>query len=271
MNYQIFSPAEELREYVKCFWTLDGEYPGECAKQRVMPDGCMEMIFHYGDLYLQYSPDNTSFLQPKSFVYGQITKYLEIAPTGTTGIISARFHPDGLLPILPVPVKQLEDRAVDLEELFGSEGVLLSSQVVNAPGTAARIALIEQFLVSQLQSTALRDSVTRSCIDLIIRSQGVMTVDEISDAAKINRRNLERRFDTAIGLSPKQLSKVVRLQTALRLLEKKEYSTLTALAYESGYYDQAHFIKDFREFTGSSPGKFYSHHLRLAALFTNPE
>jgi transcriptional regulator GlxA family with amidase domain len=96
-------------------------------------------------------------------------------------------------------------------------------------------------------------------------------VSQLADKLNIHRRNLERRFETAVGMSPKQLSRIVRLQSTLKLLEQKKYSNLTSLAYESGYYDQAHFIKDFREFTGISPKSFFANNLRLSALFIGAE
>ena len=68
-------------------------------------------------------------------------------------------------------------------------------------------------------------------------------------------------FDT------KQLTKIIRLQAALKMMQQKQFATLTALAYESGYYDQAHFIKDFKEFAGTSPKEFYKDNLKLSALF----
>src|SRR5258705_11094342 len=108
MNYQVYHPVTELQPFVKCFWTLDDQHQEEPVKQRVVPDGCMEMIFHYGDLYKQYFEDGTSVLQPRSFIYGQITKYIEIAPTGVSGIVSARFFPEGLLPFLTMAVSDLE-------------------------------------------------------------------------------------------------------------------------------------------------------------------
>jgi hypothetical protein len=76
---------------------LDSEAEAQPVKQRVLPDGCMEMLFNYGDQYRQYFEDGF-YLQPKCFVFGQISKFLEIEPTGVTGILSARFHPDGLSP-----------------------------------------------------------------------------------------------------------------------------------------------------------------------------
>ena len=111
MNYQVFTPAPELQPFVKCFWTLEDEGSGEPVKQRIVPDGCIEMIFHYGDLFRQFFDDGTNVIQPRCFIFGQITKYIEIAPTGKTGAISARFLPGGLLPFLDIEISSLENKA----------------------------------------------------------------------------------------------------------------------------------------------------------------
>lgn len=271
MDYQVHTPSKELQQFVKCFWTLEAEAEAEPVPQRVLPDGCMELIFHYGDLYRQYFEDGSSIIQPRSFVFGQISKYIEIAPTGMSGIVAARFLPEGLVPFLSIPVAALEDKAVSIVEVFGEKGKNLEEEVLAANDNAQRIRLIEIFLLSSLTDPQTIDRVAQSCVEVIFQSQGQMGMAELADKLNINRRNMERKFTTAIGLSPKQLSRVVRLQATLKMLEQKKFTSLTSLAYENGYYDQAHFIKDFKEFTGTSPKSFFSDNLKLSSLFTSAD
>ena len=269
MNYQVYTPLPELQPFVKCFWTLDDEVDENPVKQRVLPDGCMEMIFHYGDLYKQYFEDGSSIIQPRSFVFGQITTYIEIAPTGITGLVATRFLPDGLTPFLEMPVSSLANKAVAITDIFGKEGSRLEENVIAATNNQERIKLIESFLLSRLVDPKTINAITKDCIDVIFQSQGQIEVLELADKLKINRRSMERKFVAAIGMSPKQLSRVVRLQATLKMLDQKSYTSLTSLAYENGYYDQAHFIKDFKEFTGMSPKSFFSENLKLAVLFAS--
>ncbi len=271
MHYQVHPVSPELQFFVKCFWTLEEEATAEPVKQRVVPDGCMEMIFHCGELYRQYFTDGTSLLQPRSFIFGQISNYIEIAPTGVSNILAARFLPEGLAPFLQIPVTELENKAVGLELLFGPGGKELEEKVIAAVHTGERIGLIETFLLSQLTAPAAIDMITRECVDIILRSQGQLDMTTLAGKANINRRNMERRFVSAIGMSPKQLSRVVRLQTTIKMLDQQQFSSLTSLAYENGYYDQAHFIRDFKEFAGISPKSFFSGNLKLAALFASAE
>jgi AraC-like DNA-binding protein len=218
----------------------------------------MELIFHYGGLYKQYMADSSFIIQPRCFVFGQITSPLEIEPKGSTGIIAARFHPDGLFPFSSYPIQQMENKATALHLLFGDYAIVLEQAVLNAPANEDRIQIISAFLINLLQTTEVRSHITQSGIDALMQSNGQLNVNELAGQLNINRRQLERKFSSAIGLSPKQLSKFIRLQATLKMMNEKKFTSLTSLAYENGYYDQAHFLKDFKEFTGKSPKQFYS-------------
>lgn len=271
MDYRTYEVCPGLNDFVKCFWTLEGAAEALPEKQRIVPDGCMEMIFHYGDRYHQYTAEGHYIVQPACFVFGQITTSLDIAPTGTTGIFAARFFPESFTPFASIPLHALENRAVPLEVLFGRAGIQLEQQVLQAAGTQERIKITETFLQEQLSGPEAIDRVVRSSVTIMLGGNGRLSVAALSRQMNINRRQLERRFSSVIGLSPKQLAKVIRLQAALRMMFSGQCTSLTELAYEGAYYDQAHFIKDFKEFTGRSPGKFYADNLKLSAFFHTTE
>lgn len=271
MNYQQYEVPEELESFIKCFWSLDAPASAVPEKQRIVPDGCMEMIFHYADLYEQFLEDGTRITQPRCFVFGQITAPLEIVPTGSTGIIAARFQPDGFIPFSSYSIQQMENKAVALQSLFGENVLTLEQQVLSADTNDNRIRFISSFLCKRLQTPEAINRITKLSIDALLQSNGQINIDELAERLQINRRQLERRFSSTIGLSPKQLSKFIRLQTTLKIMNEKKFTSLTSLAYENGYYDQAHFIKDFKEFTGLSPRQFYADSLKMSALFTGSE
>jgi AraC-like DNA-binding protein len=267
MIYQTFDPSPNLNTLIKCYWTLDAPQEIDSEKQRIVPDGCMEMIFHYGDAYLQYAEDGNYIVQPKSFVFGQITKTLEIAPTGTTGVFAARFHPDGFMPITTVSINTMENRAVPLIEVFGEEGLQIEQDILTSSSTQERIKIIEVFLLNKLTSQESVDRIIKSSIAMMLNLKGKNSIADLAKEININRRQLERRFSSVIGLSPKQLAKIIRLQAMIKALLNSQPQNLTSIAYEGDYYDQAHFIKDFKEFTGISPKKFYAGHLKMSSLF----
>ncbi|MCJ7936317.1 MAG: helix-turn-helix domain-containing protein [Chryseobacterium sp.] len=265
MDYQTFQPSADLAPFIKCYWTLDSPREATPQVQTIVPDGCMEMIFHYGDLYHQYI-DGKAVVQPRSCVFGQLTQPLKIEPTGITGIFSVRFHHDGFVPFASIPIKEMDDKAVPLEKLFGITGTELEENVFYASTVQEKIDFVEAFLLERLNTETI-DRIVQSTVDLLLKVNGQISVHELSAQTNINRRQLERRFSSAIGLSPKQLSKTIRLQATLKHLLNKEYTSLTTLAHESEYYDQAHFIKDFKEFTGLTPKEFYGDNLQMSFLF----
>jgi len=268
MNYQTFPPNNELSILVKCYWTLENPKEENPHRQRIVPDGCMEMIFNYGDLYKQYLEDGSNLIQPRCFVFGQITSPLDIEPAGSTEIFAVRFHPEGFLPFATLPIREMENRAVPLEELFGGDGLVIEEEMLKVANITDRINSIEKFLTGRLVNPESIDHIVKATVETILNINGNLSIDELSRQMNINRRQLERRFSSVIGLSPKQLSKIIRLQAALKMLLGDRFTSLTSLAYEGEYYDQAHFIKDFKEFTGLSPKQFYSSNLIMSSLFS---
>jgi transcriptional regulator GlxA family with amidase domain len=111
------------------------------------------------------------------------------------------------------------------------------------------------------------NEIAKESVELLFQMKGQISVVELAQRLGISKRNLERRFSQEIGLSPKQLAKTIRLQALLKMLNQSQSKSLTELALECGYYDQAHFIKDFKEFTGLSPKQFYADNLKMSNLF----
>ncbi|MBK8392823.1 MAG: helix-turn-helix transcriptional regulator [Saprospiraceae bacterium] len=271
MHYQTFDPSPDLSPFVKCYWTLESPKEAQPEKQTIIPDGCIELIFHFGDFYKQYLENGSYLIQPKCFVIGQLTQPLEIEATGVTGIFSARFHPNGFWPFATIPIKEMENTAVPLEKLFGNHTSQLEERILSANSIQDRIHLIEAFLMSKLTETDTVDRIVKSTVETILAANGQLSIDELSKQTNIHRRQLERKCASAIGLSPKQLSKTIRLQATLKMLLNKKFTSLTDLAYQGEYYDQAHFIKDFKELTGVTPKEFYKNNLKMSTLFYGTE
>lgn len=264
---QIFEPNSELAEFVKCYWTLESEKENTPLKNTIVPDGTMKLIFHYGDTYRHHPNIGESIILPKCFLIGQLTQPYVVEPLGITGSFVVRFHPNGFLPFSTIPIKEMENTAVSLDKLFGKAGEALGENILNAKNTSERISFIETFLLNRLADTATIDHIVKSTIETILAANGQFSVNEHSIQNKINRRQLTRKFSSAIGLSPKQLSKTIRIQATLKTLLTKEVKSFTDLAYENEYFDQAHFIKDFKEFTGLTPKEFYGEDLKMSLIF----
>ncbi len=269
MKPQIFEPNSELAEFVKCYWTLESLMDNTPKINTIVPDGTMKLIFHYGDLYKNHLENGKSCILPKYFLIGQLTRPYVVEPLGKTGSFVVRFHPNGFSPFTTIPIKEMENTAVPLEKLFGKEGQEIGEKILNAKSTSERIDIIETFLLNRLTDKKNIDVIVKSTVETILTANGQLSINELSKQKNITRRQLTRKFSSTIGLSPKQLSKTIRLQNTLKTLLSKSNKSLTDLAYENEYYDQAHFIKEFKEFTGLTPKEFYGGHLKMSLVFEN--
>lgn len=268
MNYQTYAPAPILSKYIRCYWTLESsETTPPVSKEKIFPDGCIELVFHYGDLFEEYKTGDTSDVQPRSFIYGQIEKFIEIKATGKIGVLGIRFFPNGLKPFVRFNINEITGNAVAVQDLWGKDGEIIEDKILNAPPIEQKIFLLEAFLISKLNNTGANDIVVERCVDSILRSDGNVTIKDLAFQLNIGRRHLERKFVSSVGLSPKLLSRITRFNNTLNLLEHKQFSSLTMVAYEGGFYDQAHFIKDFKDFTGLNPKEYFSQNLGLVKYF----
>lgn len=271
MEYQTYNPSNALAEIVQCYWTLDGSAETVMQRQTIVPDGCMEMIFHHGDLYRQCLPGGGAITQPRCFVIGQLSRPLEIEPTGRIGIFSVRFHPDGFSPFASIPVEEIEDTAVSLETFFGDVGKKLAAEVVASTAIAEKIKVVENFLLNTLQQADAIDRVTRAIIEAITSNNGKTAINGLADQYNVSQRKMERDFKTRIGLSPKQLSQVVRLLAIFQKMLSGPVDKFTTLAHDGQYFDQAHFTKEFKRLTGVTPKQYHAESMRMSALFYKNE
>ncbi|MTI20559.1 AraC family transcriptional regulator [Fulvivirga sp. RKSG066] len=267
MTPEIFEPGEAVADFVKCYWTLEGTKATTPSKNTIVPDGTMKLIFHYGDLYWHHPPDKDSFLQPRCFLIGQLTRPYVVEPDGDTGTFIVRFHPNGFLPFTTLPLKDMTNTPISLKMIFGQQGEKLENEILQAENTRTRIKIIEDFLLKRLKDKSIIDRIVKSAVDTIASAHGKLSIQDLTENDNINRRVLARKFSSTVGLSPKQLAKIIRLQTTLQTLLNQHASSLTNVAYENEYFDQSHFIKDFKEFTGITPKEFYGEDLKMSLIF----
>ncbi|MDX1959631.1 MAG: helix-turn-helix domain-containing protein [Leptospiraceae bacterium] len=269
MNYETYKPHPDLELIVNCYWTLEVPKSDTTIKQRIIPDGLLELALILGDDIKRYTTEDEYILQPRSMVLGQTMEPFFIEPTGYVNTFAIRFYPYGFANLVTVPIKELANKETAIVELFGERtSKELEHKIIEAKDVQQRIEIIEDFLFQKLTEPVTIDKLVKSTVDMLISSRGSISINTILNENASQRRTLERKFREVIGISPKQLGKVVRLQAALKILLNDEKENLTYVAHETEYYDQAHFIKDFKEFTGINPKEFLkSENMKLSSLF----
>ncbi len=269
MNYQTFNPHPDLASLVSCYWTLEVPAEANPQRQRILPDGTIEMAFILGEDIKRYINDDEFILQPRSMVLGQTIEPFYIEPTGYVNTFAIRFYPFGFSNFVNFPIENLANKETPLTELFGKRAAnALEKSIRNSENVHEQIQVIEKFLLDKLNEEKTIAKIVKTTVDALMFSKGNATINSITKNDKSKRRQLERKFKKQIGISPKQLGRVIRLQTALKLLLNQETKKLTNIAYQCEYFDQAHFTKDFREFTGVNPKDFLSHeNMALSSMF----
>lgn len=269
MNYQTFQPHQDLASLVSCYWTLEIPAQASAQRQRIIPDGTIEMAFILGDDIKRFTENDAFILQPRAMVLGQTIEPFYIEPTGYVNTFAIRFYPYGFANFVTIPIKELANKETPLASLFGAETAkALEQKIIKAANNEQRIEIIENFLLARLNEKATIDKIVQSTVDSLLATNGNASIKALLKEDFAKRRQLERKFRAQIGISPKQLGKVIRIQTALKLLLNQEPENLTNIAYQCDYYDQAHFIKDFKEFTGINPKAFLGNeNMALSSLF----
>ena len=252
MTYLEIPPSPSLAPYIRFFWVLESDFPGGTSYvHRTLASGCPEIVFHYKGIFREVSaPSGPTFL---SGVSGQTTHFHRYQIEENFGIFGAYIYPFAIPALFSVSAVELSDQMVDFPALCGREGAILQERILEASDTAARVRILTGFLESRLRRET---SPILFAIREVIHSEGQVDVAALSDQCFRSKRQFERDFKTHAGFSPKLFARISRFQGAIALFGQAGIS-LTQIAYACGYYDQSHFIHDFKEFSGHHPREYF--------------
>lgn len=259
-------PIPRLSHLVRHFLILESPGP-EKTIHRLIPDGNPGIVFNYGAAFEGYGAPLHSYgggsqLFPASFVYGQVTRPHPLASTGRIGAFIVVLQPYALALLTGLPANSFTDRVLPLGQVWGGEAAVLERQLLNATGDQQRLDMVQRFLLQR--DALLPDPAITYSVDWLA-NQEAPGIEALASELGIARRTLERIFQRGIGVSPKQFAGILRTQHFLKALHQTE--SLTQLAYEFGYYDQSHLIRDFKTKTGITPGKYFAARDALALNF----
>ncbi|MBZ5536727.1 MAG: helix-turn-helix domain-containing protein [Acidobacteriia bacterium] len=256
--YREHRPCAALRPYVQCFWTrVSGGIQSSAPNvHRVLPDGCIDIVFNFGEPWVEGSGCDHHLHPGRSYVVGTMTRSLLVERVHRTQFLGVRFQPGKARAFLDLFAAKVTDQNTGLENIWGNEARRLEERLAELPSTQGRISLLESELRRRLQPRAVEDARVNSAVDLILRSQGSIPVEEVSTSVGITRQHLARRFEEHVGIRPKLFARVIRFKSLVERASCPRPVEWATAALELGYYDQAHMIADFREFTGFTPAAF---------------
>lgn len=189
--------------------------------------------------------------QPGSSLVCQTRRWVDIRPSTGVGFLSVRFRPWGALHFLDRPVSELSDSIVPAEAVWGAASAELEERLALAGDVRARIGLVERFLLDLLRRHR-KDDVERA-LRAVWSERGNIRVPELCHNLGVSQRTAQRVFGAAVGMPPKSYARLVRFLSACSVLRRGRWRSVAEVAYQCGYYDQAHLDGDFRELSGMTP------------------
>ncbi len=238
-GYREHSASPRLAPFVECFWTLDTiedlrDYP-------VLPDGCVDIVYSRG----------RRWGEPQ--VVGTMTRAQTFSLSAGQFDCGVRFLPGMSAAFLPTPGAATTDASIPLSEIWGARSRQLAEQFDDAKSPEQCVALLEAQLVDPSEP-----GVVQRVAAYIAGQRGQVRVDDLAFDAGMSARQLRRVFLEEIGLSAKHFCRVIRFRNSLSRLTRSPRGDWAQVALDCGYYDQAHFINEFRELSGFTPGEYAS-------------
>lgn len=255
MDYREYKPNRHLSRYIECFWSAYAERPPFRDRESLIPDGTIELMFNFGDDYDQFL-SNRKVPVKGSHIIGIRKHALVISQTKRQDFFCIRFKPGGTYPFFKIPVHLFSNNFYSLQEIFGNEFRELEEQLYEAKDNDERIRLTEKFLMYLLQSGAGDKYRFVNVCTRHLLSEETAGINGLARRFNTNYKALERKFNDVIGLTPSELLGINRFNNAVMTLYSCKYDSMTGVAYACGYYDQSHFIREFRRLTGYTPGEF---------------
>lgn len=269
MHYVEILPCPALRDYIECFWYEIKVGVSATKHDFILPDGCYDLVFVSGEGYKRVSlsnPNETKDIK-RAIVAGQRKKAFKLIEPQDGGVdIGARFKPMGLFPFVNINLRELYNDVISLSLIFGNEVEVFEESISEKKNIQDKIDEMEKFLLSRLSYVVKPNSLVVKAIMLAQKSHGNIKVSELIRILGVSKSTLENYFIQWTGLTPKEFLKIWRFNYIFYFKKKNPDVSLTQLGLNAGYYDQAHFIKDFRFFTGHSPSEFFSNRYPLTEM-----
>lgn len=246
-----FLPTDRLRPFIKTFMIIDSE---QGMVNKLLPGTFIVMAFRYKGS-VRYAQEHSETCMPPSAVTGLRNSMRLIDYAKETATLLVIFNEGGASALIKEPLHELFGRSVALDNLIHRPIVSeLEERLAEAKNNQQRVDIVEEFLLAGLNET-VQDRLVAEAVRKIQLVSGSIRIKDLATDLSISQDPFEKRFRRIVGTSPKQFSTIVRLRTLISQYSPTQ--SLTESAYRAGYFDQAHFIKDFKTFTGQTPHLFF--------------
>ncbi len=269
MRYQEYEPPIELAPWIKLFWVFESRSSDQVA-ETVVADGYPELIVHFRSPFAEVDGGGQFHRQPVAVACGQLTRPLVLQNSLDAGMIGIRFQPSGMAPFLSTSMQDLTDERVPAEDLFADIDQLIEG-IVASSNDAQRIAACSRYLTRSLDLDR-ENLCVRRAVETIKLTSGRITADALATLMGKSRRSAQLAFQREVGTTPKMFCRITRFRHVIDAVSEGGLSVnWVELALDSGFFDQSHLIRDFRQFAGTSPTSFLAEQESFAHLVNRGE
>lgn len=262
-----FYPSKELRPYIRFYYTISSEEKNRDVRLDNHPQGCIDMIFALqGGVKFNNDKTGRSPLQ-EVFLIGQQEQRFDIAFGPMLRVLGITFTAEGFNKIFRLPVSQLTNVGLEARDLLGKDDFFLLEKIVEAADLEAQLQLMNDFFCRRIYENDLPFDAVDAAIRKIRQAGGQLSIQDVADTHNMSVRTLQRKFSQKTGVSPKTYARIMRFNSVLTLLQHAPGADWHDILYRCGYYDQMHFIKEFKHYTGFSPTEFVKKGNMLGEFF----
>lgn len=268
MEFRRYSPSDRLQPYIRHYYVFESDSNIE-FEDTVFPSGDMEVVFNLGEGTWESWAENKFFRTPTIELWGQITKPLIIRSKGRHNMLGIKFLTHSAACFFKDEIGVFNDQVSDLCAIIGRPAKMLYTKLLETTSLHKRIELIEDFLWERLSRNEKKPFRIDQVADILKSIKNNSEENNLSNIASIHGitpRYLHKLIYQHTGLSPKSFNKINRFQLSLRLIAKND-QPFTSIAYDCGYFDQSHFIRDFKSFTGVTPSAYLENKFPVNQVF----
>ena len=263
MHYKKFKPNKALEDFVECYFVWEGiaRKPLEFESP---PSALCALVFNYADAYEISNYKYEKSVVPKSFVGGQALKNYSLHLYGRIGMVGAALRPTALFNFYNIPMYGFTGERIAFSKIEAEFANVINQKIENAESAQERVAIIENYFLERLPSTDFATKEIIKAANEIYEKKGQLNILGLMEKVPMSRRTIERKFLNEVGVSPKIYAKIRRFGNTCSLMAGKRDVDLMDVLHEGGYYDQSHFIKDFKYFSGRTPKMYVKTNVELA-------
>lgn len=228
------------------------------------PSSFASIVFNYGNTYTVSNQQHSKLAVPSFFITGQATGRYELSLSGKIGMVGVVFKPAALATFFNLPMYELTEERLDLASVLGKSVQDLGEQIAEAKNRQQRLKLLENWLLELYREKASAFDGIDFAANLILDNSSTLEMDDLLRQVFMSRRQFERKFFMKVGVSPKYYMRIRRIGQICNTLVRQRKADWQLLIGAGGYFDQAHFIKEFKHFLGATPSQYFKNNQELA-------